>query len=74
MYIHLYFNITISASFITENEQILTQMQQHYERLLQKATEELDVLREQINMIHQTLIITRNQYVCYYKINIINLF
>ncbi|KAF3842054.1 hypothetical protein F7725_024005 [Dissostichus mawsoni] len=44
-----------------ENEQILTQMQQHYERLLQKATEELDVLREQINMIHQTLIITRNQ-------------
>ncbi|KAK5882464.1 hypothetical protein CesoFtcFv8_021048 [Champsocephalus esox] len=44
-----------------ENGQILTQMQQHYERLLQKATEELDVLREQINMIHQTLIITRNQ-------------
>ncbi|XP_034059649.1 centrosomal protein of 55 kDa-like [Gymnodraco acuticeps] len=43
------------------NEQILTQMQQHYESLLQKATEELDVLREQINMIHQTLIITRNQ-------------
>ncbi|XP_010791752.1 centrosomal protein of 55 kDa-like [Notothenia coriiceps] len=43
-----------------ENEEILTQMQQHYERLLQKATEELDVLREQVNMIHQTLIITRN--------------
>ncbi|KAL3050373.1 hypothetical protein OYC64_012412 [Pagothenia borchgrevinki] len=44
-----------------ENEQILTQMQQNYERLLQKAIEELDVLREQINMIQQTLIITRNQ-------------
>ncbi|XP_063730440.1 centrosomal protein of 55 kDa-like isoform X2 [Eleginops maclovinus] len=44
-----------------DNEQILTQMQQHYERLLQKATEELDVLREQVNMMHQTLIKTRNQ-------------
>ena len=65
LYIYLYFNITISSSFITENEQILTQMQQNYERLLQKAIEELDVLREQINMIQQTLIITRNQYVCF---------
>ncbi|XP_028460155.1 uncharacterized protein LOC114572643 isoform X2 [Perca flavescens] len=38
----------------------ISQMQEHYERLLQKAKDELEVLREQLNMAHQNLNITQN--------------
>lgn len=37
-------------------------MQEHYERLLQKAKDELEVLREQLNMAHQNLKVTQNWY------------
>lgn len=38
-------------------------MQEHYERLLQKAKDELEVLREQVEVTHQNLMITQNWYV-----------
>uniref|UniRef100_A0A8D0DG09 TSG101 and ALIX binding domain-containing protein n=1 Tax=Sander lucioperca TaxID=283035 RepID=A0A8D0DG09_SANLU len=38
----------------------ISQMQEHYERLLQKAKDELEVLREQLNMAHQNLKVTQN--------------
>ncbi|KAF1375700.1 hypothetical protein PFLUV_G00222920 [Perca fluviatilis] len=38
----------------------ISQMQEHYEILLQKAKDELEVLREQLNMAHQNLKITQN--------------
>nr|XP_046257082.1 centrosomal protein of 55 kDa isoform X5 [Scatophagus argus] len=41
-----------------ENEQI-SQMQEHYESLLQKSKDELEVLREQVDMTHQNLIKTQ---------------
>lgn len=48
---------------ITERERI-SQMQEHYERLLRKAKDELEVLREQVDMAQQKLIITQKWYVC----------
>ncbi|XP_045926883.1 centrosomal protein of 55 kDa-like isoform X2 [Micropterus dolomieu] len=41
-----------------EKEQ-LKRMQEHYERLLQKAKDELEVLREQVDVTQQNLIITQ---------------
>ncbi|XP_070697685.1 centrosomal protein of 55 kDa-like [Pempheris klunzingeri] len=41
-----------------EKEQ-MCQMMQHYERLLQKAKDELEVLREEVDTTHQTLILTQ---------------
>ncbi|XP_078129882.1 cone cGMP-specific 3',5'-cyclic phosphodiesterase subunit alpha'-like [Sander vitreus] len=38
----------------------ISQMQEHYERLLQIAKDELEVLREQLDMAHQNLKITQN--------------
>lgn len=48
---------------MTENERI-SQMQEHYERLLKKAKDELEVLRQQVDMTHQNLILTKKWYVC----------
>lgn len=48
--------------FIVEKEKI-SQMQEHYERLLQKAKDELEVLRERVEVTHQNLMITQNWYV-----------
>lgn len=38
-------------------------MQEHFERLLQKAKDELEVLRERVEVTHQNLMITQNWYV-----------
>lgn len=57
-YVRLCVNSSSSASLITEKEQ-LKRMQEHYERLLQKAKDELEVLREQVDVTQQNLIITQ---------------
>ncbi|XP_044069675.1 centrosomal protein of 55 kDa-like isoform X9 [Siniperca chuatsi] len=44
----------------SDEKERLNQMLEYYERLLQKAKDELEVLREQVNMTQQNLIITRN--------------
>ncbi|XP_070771995.1 centrosomal protein of 55 kDa-like [Enoplosus armatus] len=44
----------------SDEKEPVNQMQEHYERLLLKAKEELEVLREQVNMTQQNLIITQN--------------
>ncbi|XP_047458465.1 centrosomal protein of 55 kDa-like isoform X2 [Mugil cephalus] len=44
-----------------EKEKIF-QIQEHYEQLLQKAKDELEVLREQTNIAQQNLIMTENWY------------
>lgn len=49
---------------MTEKEQI-SQMQEHYERLLKKAKDELEVLKEQVDMTHQNLKVTQKWYVCH---------
>lgn len=38
-------------------------MQEHYETLLQKAKDELEVLRKEVDMTHQNLRTTQNWYV-----------
>ncbi|XP_034754840.1 centrosomal protein of 55 kDa isoform X5 [Etheostoma cragini] len=38
----------------------ISQVQEHYESLLQKAKDELEVLREQLDMAHQNLKVTQN--------------
>ncbi|XP_039994734.1 centrosomal protein of 55 kDa-like isoform X4 [Xiphias gladius] len=40
----------------------IRQMQEHYERLLQKAKDKLKVLKEQVDITQQNLIITQNWY------------
>lgn len=35
-------------------------MQEYYDRLLQKAKDELEVLRQEVNVTHQNLTITQN--------------
>ncbi|KAM7385557.1 hypothetical protein PAMP_001637 [Pampus punctatissimus] len=42
----------------------LSQMQEHYEGLLQKAKDQREVLSEQLDMTQQDLIRTQNWYVC----------
>lgn len=37
-------------------------MQEHYEKLLQKAKDELEVLRDQVDVTQQNLITTQNWY------------
>ncbi|XP_040905253.1 centrosomal protein of 55 kDa-like isoform X2 [Toxotes jaculatrix] len=44
----------------SDEKERMRQMQEHYERLLQKAKDELQVLREQVDITHQNLIITQN--------------
>ncbi|XP_042358526.1 centrosomal protein of 55 kDa-like [Plectropomus leopardus] len=44
----------------SDEKERIRQMQEHYERLLQKAKEQLDVLREELDMSHQNLIINQN--------------
>ncbi len=39
-------------------------MQEHYERLLREAKDELEVLGEHVDMTQQKLIITQKWYVC----------
>lgn len=46
-------------------------MQEKYERVLQKAKDELDVLRKEVDMTHQDLITTQNWYVCCWKKNMV---
>ncbi|XP_069548675.1 centrosomal protein of 55 kDa-like isoform X1 [Brachyistius frenatus] len=41
-------------------EEKIRQMKEHYEGLLQKAKDELDVLREEVDKIHQNLVDTQN--------------
>lgn len=60
-------NFLASASLVTEMEKI-GQMQEHFERLLLKAKDELEVLREKFNMTDQELKITQKRYVCCLKI------
>lgn len=55
------FSILLLSSFLTEKEKIC-QMQEHYERLLKKAKDELEVLRKQVNMTHQELLFTQKWY------------
>lgn len=37
-------------------------MQEHYESLLKKAKDELEVLRKQVDMTHQELLFTQKWY------------
>lgn len=48
-----------SLSLIIEKKQ-MRQMQEYYDRLLQKAKDELEVLRQEVNVTHQNLTITQN--------------
>ncbi|CAI5654200.1 unnamed protein product [Oreochromis niloticus] len=44
----------------SDEKEKISQMQEHYERLLQKAKDELEVLRERVEVTHQNLMITQN--------------
>lgn len=55
-------NYSSSPFLITEKDRI-SQMQEHYERLLQKAKDQQEVLREEIDMTRQDLTRTQNWYV-----------
>ncbi|XP_031591115.2 centrosomal protein of 55 kDa-like isoform X1 [Oreochromis aureus] len=46
----------------SDEKEKISQMQEHYERLLQKAKDELEVLRERVEVTHQNLMITQNWY------------
>lgn len=52
-----------SFLFLIVEKEKISQMQEHYERLLQKAKDELEVLRERVEVTHQNLMITQNWYV-----------
>lgn len=56
-----FFSILLLSSLLTEKEKIC-QMQEHYERLLKKAKDELEVLRKQVDMTHQELLFTQKWY------------
>lgn len=56
-----FFSVLLLSSFLTEKEKI-GQMQEHYERLLKKAKDELVVLRKQVDMTHQELLFTQKRY------------
>lgn len=54
------FSILLLSSFLPEKK--ICQMQEHYERLLKKAKDELEVLRKQFDMTHQELLFTQKWY------------
>lgn len=56
-----FFSILLLSSLLTEKEKIC-QMQEHYERLLKKARDELEVLRKQVDMTQQELLFTQKWY------------
>ena len=73
-YLIVYVNVLFFSTFhfhppflITE-EHGISQMQEYCEGLLQKAKDQLEVLREQANMTHQDLKRTQNWYVCCLKV------
>ncbi|XP_026165389.1 centrosomal protein of 55 kDa-like [Mastacembelus armatus] len=45
----------------SDDKELIQEMQEHYERLLQKAKDELEVLREEVDMTNQKLIKTQNR-------------
>ncbi|XP_037637206.1 cone cGMP-specific 3',5'-cyclic phosphodiesterase subunit alpha'-like isoform X1 [Sebastes umbrosus] len=45
----------------SDERERISQMQEHYEKLLQKARDELEALREQVDTTHQNLIIIQNR-------------
>ncbi|XP_035461984.1 centrosomal protein of 55 kDa-like isoform X2 [Scophthalmus maximus] len=44
----------------SDEKKQMRQMQEYYDRLLQKAKDELEVLRQEVNVTHQNLTITQN--------------
>ncbi|GAA6223397.1 centrosomal protein of 55 kDa-like isoform X1 [Lates japonicus] len=46
----------------SDEKEAMHQMQEYYERLLKKATDELQVLREEVDITRHNLIITQNWY------------
>lgn len=56
-----FFSVLLLSSLLTDKEKIC-QMEEHYERLLKKAKDELEVLRKQVDMTNQELLFTQKWY------------